>query len=82
MLVTAWQSPLVDYGALLLIAPLIFSNPRQICRKISAYAWSCRPQRIHNTLLSRNSQKPQFLLNFLCAATNHAATTVTTIAGH
>lgn len=64
------------------MAPLMFRKARQSCKKMRAYAPSCRPQAIHSTLLKMNNQNPQFRLNFLCDATIHAATTVTAIAGH
>ena len=62
--------------------PRIFKKARHNCKKISAYARSCRPQAIQSRLLRRNNQNPQFLFNLLCEATNHAAITVTNIAGH
>jgi len=47
-----------------------------------AYARSPAAHTIHKMLLKRNTQKPQFLLNFRLDETSHAATTVTSIAGH
>jgi len=64
------------------MAPLMFKKARQSCKKTSAYPPSCSPHTSHNILLKMNSQNPQFRLNFFCDATIHAATTVTTIAGH
>ena len=40
------------------------------------------PHAIHNTLLPINTQKPTFLRDDSADATNHDASTVTSMAGH
>ncbi len=66
----------------MLYAPRMFKAASANCSTMRAVAPACHPHSTHSTLLARNPQKPSCRRRGDRDATNQAASTVTSIAGH